>query len=321
MHRLRILIVSDRLDVASSLGQRLAALDYEVVGTASPGKDVVRLAAASAPDLLLMDACCVEGASEAEDVIRAIQNERSSAVVLLGTQELESQLRAHGSLTPDGFLISPFSDRELETSLELAVCRHDRARAAEELEGFFAVSIDLFCFLDFNGYFRRLNPAWERTLGFTREELMSRPFITFVHPDDRARTLEQNADVRRGGQARGFENRYLCKDGSYRWLMWNATPHSLEGVIYSAARDVTARKDAEAERALLVSKLEASLAEVRTLREILPTCMYCKRIRDDEEHWQTVESYISRHTATRFSHGICPACMESEVEPQFTEGS
>jgi PAS domain S-box-containing protein len=91
-------------------------------------------------------------------------------------------------------------------------------------ERFFDLSIDMLCFLDFSGYFKRLNPAWETTLGFTRTELMSKPFIEFVHPDDRDRTLRQNRDVRGGGQARLFENRYLCEDGSYRWLLWNATP-------------------------------------------------------------------------------------------------
>ena len=71
----------------------------------------------------------------------------------------------------------------------------DDARLAPELdERFFDLSIDLLCFLDFNGYFKRLNPAWEAALGFTREELMSKPFIEFVHPDDRARTLDQNRD-------------------------------------------------------------------------------------------------------------------------------
>ena len=60
-----------------------------------------------------------------------------------------------------------------------------------------------------------------RTLGFTIDELRARPFIEFVHPDDRERTLRQNGDVRQGGRALGFENRYLCKDGSYRWLLWN----------------------------------------------------------------------------------------------------
>ncbi|HEY9449900.1 MAG TPA: PAS domain S-box protein [Gemmatimonadaceae bacterium] len=187
-----------------------------------------------------------------------------------------------------------------------------------ELEdGFFAISIDMLCLLDFNGYFKRLNPAWERTLGFTIEELTSRPFIEFVHPDDRERTLKQNGEVRAGGQAIGFENRYLCKDGSYKWLLWNAAPGFAEHVIYSVARDITARKQAEEERERLVRELQAALAEVRTLQEILPICSYCKKIRDDENYWQSVESYISRHTRTRFSHGVCPSCYQREVEPQF----
>jgi PAS domain S-box-containing protein len=185
---------------------------------------------------------------------------------------------------------------------------------------FFEVSIDMLCQLGFDGYFKRLNPAWERTLGFTIEELKSRPFIEFVHPDDRERTLEQNARVRAGGQALGFENRYLCKDGSYRWLLWNASSEFGERTIYSVARDMTARKRAEEERERLVGELRAALAEVRTLREILPICSYCKKIRDDENYWQSVESYISKHTNTRFSHGICPSCFEKMVEPQLEAG-
>jgi PAS domain S-box-containing protein len=186
-----------------------------------------------------------------------------------------------------------------------------------ELDRFFEVSIDMLCHLDFNGYFKRLNPAWERTLGFTREELMSRPFIEFVHPDDRERTLAQNTSVRGGGKAFAFENRYLCKDGSYRWFRWNAAPDMGDRVIYSVARDITESKRAEEEREELVRQLQAAVAEVRTLREILPICSYCKRIRDEANEWQTVESYISRHTASQFSHGICPSCVKSVVEPEI----
>jgi PAS domain S-box-containing protein len=122
-------------------------------------------------------------------------------------------------------------------------------------ERFFDISIDLLCFLDFSGYFKRLSPSWEATLGFTRAELMSKPFIEFVHPDDRARTLEQNRRVRDGGQARAFENRYLCRDGSFRWLMWNAAPDGDRKVIYSVARDITDRKRADEERDELLRAL------------------------------------------------------------------
>ena len=189
------------------------------------------------------------------------------------------------------------------------------AVAAHELEDrFFENAIDLLCFLSFDGYFHRLNPAWERTLGYSREELMSRPFIEFVHPDDRERTLKQNALVRGGGQAVAFENRYVCKDGSYRWLLWNACADRLDATIYSVARDITARKHVEEDRERLVLELQAALQEVRALREIIPICSYCRKLRDDENYWHTVEAYFHQETATRFSHGICPTCLTHEVD-------
>lgn len=180
---------------------------------------------------------------------------------------------------------------------------------------FFDISIDMLCIADFKGFFTRLNPAWEKALGFTIEELLSRPRIEFVHPDDRERTLAQNSGVRSGGQALSFENRYLCKDGSFRWLLWNATPDFEHQLIYSVARDITERKRAEEEREALVTRLTTALAEVDTLRDILPICSYCRRVRDDTDYWDTVESYITNNTKTLFSHGICPTCYENEVEP------
>ncbi|MES2523185.1 MAG: PAS domain S-box protein [Gemmatimonadota bacterium] len=182
---------------------------------------------------------------------------------------------------------------------------------------FFEISIDLLCFLDFNGHFKRLNPAWERALGFTIAELMARPFIEFVHPDDRERTLDQNRRVRAGGQALGFENRYRCRDGSYRWLRWNAAPDIGQRVIYSVARDITEAKQAEADREKLVTELRAALEEVHTLQTILPICSYCRKIRSDENYWLTVEAYVAAHTNAQFSHGICPSCYDVELQTEL----
>ena len=175
---------------------------------------------------------------------------------------------------------------------------------------FFTLSIDMLCVAHFSGYFIRLNPAWETTLGFSREELQAKPMFEFVHPDDRERTLAQNAKVRTGEQALAFENRYLCKDGSYKWLLWNATADLEHQRIYSVARDITRRKQAEEDRERLLGELKVALAEVRELQRILPICMYCRNVRDDANYWGSVEAYISQHTHTRFSHGICPACYE-----------
>jgi two-component system, NtrC family, sensor kinase len=182
----------------------------------------------------------------------------------------------------------------------------ETARADHELKDrFFAISIDMLCFAGFDGYFKRLSPSWERTLGWTLEELMARPMIEFVHPDDRERTSRQNLAVRSGDQALAFENRYLCKDGSFRWLHWNATSDFDDQVIYSIARDITEHKRIEAERDRLVAELRQALAEVDTLQHIVPICAYCRRVRDDEDYWHTVEAYLAR-SSVKFSHGICP---------------
>ena len=191
---------------------------------------------------------------------------------------------------------------------------------APDLENrFFALSIDMLCIAHFSGFFKRLNPAWEETLGFSSEELQAKPMIEFVHPEDRERTVAQNREVRSGGHALAFENRYVCKDGSYKWLLWNATADLDHQLIYSLARDITARKQAEQEREQLLHGLQAALAEVKELQRILPICMYCKSIRDDENYWQTVEIYISQHTNSMFSHGICPTCYKNVVPLKFGE--
>ena len=193
---------------------------------------------------------------------------------------------------------------------------------AEDASGlddrFFDLSIDMLCIVRFDGHIIRLNLAWEKTLGFSRQELQSKPMFEFVHPDDRERTLDQNRRVREGGQALAFENRYLCKDGSYKWLLWNSTADFEHQVIYGVARDITARKRADAERERLLGELQDALAEVKKLQDILPICMYCKNIRADENYWQTVEAYISDHTHATFSHGICPSCYE-KVRKDWTD--
>jgi PAS domain S-box-containing protein len=121
-----------------------------------------------------------------------------------------------------------------------------RTRALEERTRFFAVSRDMLCTLGFDGYYKDLNPAWENTLGYTRAEIYAKPFIEFVHPDDREATLAEAAKIASGIPLLSFENRYRCKDGSYRFFLWSATPVIEDQVIYGAARDITARKQAEA---------------------------------------------------------------------------
>jgi PAS domain S-box-containing protein len=315
----KIMIVDDDAVVTRQLAQRLTALGYEVAALGSSRQEAMARATELEPDVLLID-IALRDESNAVRAGDELQRRKGAATVLMIAETGEAALEAAHAAERRAYVVKPFTDRELRAAIELALCRHEAERAVHELEDrFFAVSVDMLCFLDFSGYFKRLNPAWERTLGFTRQELMSKPFIEFVHPDDRERTLNQNREVRSGGQALSFENRYLCKDGSYRWFRWNAAPDIGQRVIYSVARDVTESKQADEDRERLVAELRSALAEVKTLQEILPICSYCRKIRDDENYWHTVEGYIAEHTSSRFSHSICPNCMATEVEAQFNE--
>ena len=102
--------------------------------------------------------------------------------------------------------------RQAEAALLAEIARRQRLEA--EAERFFDLSLDKLCVAGFDGFFKRLNPAWEESLGWSREELMARPFLDFVHPDDRARTDAEQQHNTIGENTESFENRYLCKDGS-----------------------------------------------------------------------------------------------------------
>ena len=112
-------------------------------------------------------------------------------------------------------------------------------RHEDELRMFFEMSIDMLCIADVEGYFKRINAAWQSTLGYSTEELSAVPYIDFVHPDDREKTLAEAGRLKVGMDTISFENRYRCKDGSYKWLLWRAHADFDTKLIYAVARDIT----------------------------------------------------------------------------------
>jgi len=134
----------------------------------------------------------------------------------------------------------------------------ERKRAEEELDRFFTLSLDMLCVAGFDGYFKRVNPAWERVLGYTKEEMVARPYMDFVHPDDRSPTTTAADTLSVGRDVLAFENRYRAKDGTYRWLEWSSVSYPSEQKIYAAARDITERKEATATIARYSRDLEAA---------------------------------------------------------------
>ena len=139
-----------------------------------------------------------------------------------------------------------------------------------EFERFFELSVDMLCVLGFDGYYKRVNKAFERTLGFSEDELLARPFVDFVHPDDRPASVADLDSLGSGDQTGVYEERHLHKDGSYRWLHWTAVPAGDGETCYALARDVTERKQAEAELASSRTRVvEAADAARRTIERDL----------------------------------------------------
>jgi PAS domain S-box-containing protein len=139
-----------------------------------------------------------------------------------------------------------------------------RGRAQDEVDRIFSLSSDLIVVADFDGRFTRVNPAVERVLGYTEEELLARPYVDFVHPDDRERTTAETEANGRGENSTAFENRFARKDGSYKVLEWASTPVVEDRLMYAVGRDVTERRQAEAELKRLADE-QAALRHVATL--------------------------------------------------------
>lgn len=170
----------------------------------------------------------------------------------------------------------------------------DERRALEaKVERHYDLSLDLFGTATFDGYFEELNPAWEKALGYSTEELCSRPFVEFVHPDDRERTEAEAAKLAdEGTDTVSFRNRYRTAAGEYRWLEWNVRPVAEEGRLYATARDITVQQQAEQALQNQSDLLERTVRErTRALEEsrleTLQRLALAAEYRDDDTHQHT----------------------------------
>ena len=168
---------------------------------------------------------------------------------LQGASKPEKQ--ANGDIVWDGLVMDV---------TELKQTQQDRDR-------FFNLSLDLLCIAGFDGYFKRLNPAWSNVLGYGSDEILAKPLIEFVHPEDLEITVAELEKLKKSHPVISLENRYLCQDGTYKWLSWTASPFAEEGLIYAVARDVTFNKQAEAE-------LRKSEATNRALLNAIPDMIF-----------------------------------------------
>jgi PAS domain S-box-containing protein len=194
-------------------------------------------------------------------------------------------------LSPMGYVARAVGFVTLSAVLGAFVDRRGKLEA--EIVRYYEGTLDLLATADMDGYFTRVNPAWHRLLGYSEQALCARPFIEFVHPEDREMTIAETQGLVDGGhETVGFRNRYRAADGSYRWLEWSASASLSDGVIHAVARDVTVQHEAEqqlANNAKCLEKLvaertrELDAARAETLRQLAIAAEY----RDDETYQHT----------------------------------
>lgn len=244
-----ILHVDDNPATRYTIGRTLVREGFKV-REAATGREGLRLAKEE-PDLVILDVKLPD--IDGFEVCRRIKADPKTAnipVLHLSATYVTEEAQATGLKGgADGYLVQPVDHRVLVATIQ-ALLR--LRRAEEELHRIFTLSPDLLCVAGSDGYFKRVNPAFEDTLGYASRELLAKPFIDFVHPEDRALTIEEVAKLSTDLPTNHFENRFLRTDGSYVWLEWKAVPVAEEGLIYAAARDVTESK-----------QLHESLLEIR----------------------------------------------------------
>lgn len=124
-----------------------------------------------------------------------------------------------------------------KTSLIIGTCKD--ITESVEIEKYFDLSLNLMCIAGFDGYFLRVNPEFERVLGFTEEEILKIPYVELVHEQDREESVKVLSDIYNGNGVSNFTNRYRCKNGEYRNILWTANPDKKNGLIYAVAKDIT----------------------------------------------------------------------------------
>ncbi len=193
----------------------------------------------------------------------------------------------------------------------------NKKQAENERDRYFDISLDLISIINFECQFKRLNPAWKNTLGYTSEDLKLHPFIDFVHPEDQEKTIvvmDHLITSKYPYKVNDFENRYRCKNGEYKWISWNCVSAPEEQLIYAIARDITERKNTEIalkkslEKEQELNELKSRfismtshefrtpLAVIGSSVGILKTFGHKLSEEQKKEHLSTIQTYIKHST-------------------------
>lgn len=251
-----LLLCDDTTNVREFLRLEVAHhADLAVVGEATNGLEAIEQARLLQPDVTLLDISMpvLDGFDALPRILEAAPDTKVVAFSGLDPKEAEAMVLARGAAA---FVAKGETLEKVISTIRQV--RNKRPEIAplplspQNERRLFALSLDLLCIAGMDGYFHHLSPSWERTLGWTTEQLKSRPFSDFVHPADKDKTAAEVETLAQGFETLQFENRYACADGSYRWLSWRCTVGE-DDRIYGSARDITQEKRLTGTRDALAS--------------------------------------------------------------------
>lgn len=245
---------------------------------------------------------------------------------VISAREAVEMLKAGAAdyvMKDDLIRLVPAIERELRATRE----REARRRSEEAMAHLAAIvesSDDAIFSNSLGGTILSWNAGAERIFGYTAAEVIGRSASILAPVGSRDDSADILAQIERGGRVVHYETAQTCKNGQQIHAALTVSPiYGSDGKVIAAstvARNITERRQKEEERSRLIHELRQALAQVRTLRGLLPICAWCKKIRDDGGYWQKVEIYVEEHSHAEFTHGICPECMNRQ-KPQPVNAS
>jgi PAS domain S-box-containing protein len=302
--KVNILLVDDRSDKLLALEAVLSGLNQNLFKARS-GKEALRYLLNQEFAIILLDVSMpgMDGFETAALIRQRPRSEHTPIIFVTSINESENHIAQGYSLGAVDYVLSPIVPEILKAKvsvfvelykkteqvkaqaeqlrrMEEAAHKKTLAAAVDRLEAetkrnrFFVLSVDMLAIANFDGYFLQINPVWEKTLGFTEEELKAKSGLELVHRDDRAAMAERIEILKQGASTTYFEARYRRKDGSYCWLGWTAAPFVSERLLYIFARDITARKEAETQIGNLNTQLNQRVEELTQINRELEAFSY-----------------------------------------------
>lgn len=317
----RVFVVEDQAIVSEDLVSRLRGLGYDVAGTARTADESVRQVCDLAPDVVLMDVR-LDGAKDGIDAAANIQERVSVPIVYLTGHGDDATFARASETMPFGYILKPFEEHQLRMAIELALRQHRLQGNLDQARHWLATTLDSIAdgviATGPGGSVMFVNREAERILGIVECDVRGKDVDAVLPPSEEADDAPLAAVMRgvvKDAVSSGHPTMVPVAFKHGRILVeGTASPifddnRQVSGCI-TVFRDVTAQRRIEQEREQLLTDLQEAISKVDVMRGLLPICSWCRRIRNDQGYWHSLEDFLTEHSEARPTHGICPECAE-----------